>query len=176
MIARLALAARNTVGRSLRLGGIAYSAAQRWTAAALWAQLKVHGYDDACCAAVLGCIDGETSFILSARGDKVNGVPTAGGACQWHQPRRTAIYQHTDIDVWDAPAAKQIDALVAEMTQPWSGYRHVDAALRTAVGLQAKITVLVTKLEQSGSQARDIARRTPMAQHWFDQFAGKKAA
>lgn len=158
-------AIRNQVGRTFGLAA-AYTSAQRATAKAMWDVFKAAGYDDDSCAALLGNSDGECSFLIMARGDRGE----AGGACQWHQNRRDLILKNTGIDVWSASATDQARALVAEITQKWSWYWHVDKALRAAPTIRAKIMVLVSQLEQSASQARDIDRRTPMAVYWRTQY------
>lgn len=159
---------RNTLGRKFGTTW-AYTPAQIATAKAMWTVLRTR-YDEPTSAAVLGCVDGECSFLLMARGDH----DLAGGAFQWHADRRTAIKLHTmpAIDVWSAGASDQARAFMTEISTPWPGnaYCHVEAALTAAAGLEAKMTVLVSKFERSGSQARDIARRTLMAAHWLTVF------
>ena len=163
-----ALAARNQVGRAFGASA-AYSPKQRWTARAMWGVYRTR-YDALTAAACLGCCDGETSFLVLARGDHGE----ACGAYQWHRPRRDLILAHAGIDVWAAPAGDQARAFMAEISESWSAYRHVEATMTAAPTLEAKMRVLVSRFEQSGSQDRDVARRTPMAEFWLGQF--KKAA
>lgn len=165
-------AIRNQVGRTFGLAA-AYTPAQRATAKAMWDVFKAAGYNDDTCAALLGCIDGETSLLLAGRGDH----DQAGGCCQWHVERKNMILAGTKIDVWrDLDPVAQARAVIAEMTQKWSWYHHVDKVLRAAPTIRAKIMVLVSQLEQSGSQQRDIDRRTPMAIYWRTQFGAPEAA
>ena len=49
---------------------------------------------------------------------------------------------------------------MAEVSEPWSAYRHVEPALIAAPTLEAKMRVLVSKFEGSAQQERDIARRS----------------
>ena len=173
MASRLSLyahAVRNQVGRILGAPAkVAYVPKQRWAAAAMYAVLRTR-YDATTSAVCLGCCDGETSFLVLARGDHGE----ACGAYQWHLTRRNIILAHTGIDVWAAPAGDQARAFMAEISEPWSAYRHVEAALIAAPTVEAKMRVLVAKFESSAQQERDIARRTPMAVYWLSQF-GKAA-
>lgn len=92
-------------------------------------------------------------------------------------PSRDLILHHTGIDVWTASAANQCRAMIAEISEPWSAYRHVLPkleAMEATGSLQGAITVLVHDYEQSGSQARDIARRTALANYWIAYAAAEK--
>lgn len=155
---------RNQIGRMVGSPG-AYTDAQLKTASAIRAIYAMALYTDDDCAALLGNADGECSFIIAARGDRGE----AGGISQWHGARQGLIKKNTGIDVWTASAEDQARAVVAEVTQKWSWYHHVDIALRRASGLEAKVAVLVHLYEQSGSPARDIDRRTSMAAYWASQ-------
>ena len=119
MASRLSLyahAVRNQVGRILGAPAkVAYVPKQRWAAAAMYAVLRTR-YDATTSAVCLGCCDGETSFLVLARGDHGE----ACGAYQWHLTRRNIILAHTGIDVWAAPADDQARAFMAEISEPWN--------------------------------------------------------
>jgi hypothetical protein len=119
-------------------------------------------------AACAGSHDGEDSFNETLRGDN----KSAGGMSQWHAARQQAILMNTGIDVWTEPVEKQREAMYAEISEPWSAYRHVWSALMATSDIVGAVTILVEKYEQSSSQARDIARRTDLANDWLTKFQG----
>ena len=57
----------------------------------IWAYFKQQGYADGAVAGILGNIQAESSFNLTAQGDKQNGVYTSYGLCQWHNSRWTNL-------------------------------------------------------------------------------------
>lgn len=176
------LVVRNTLGRLVG-AATAYTPAQRATARAIfdfWSVLPACG--PLVGAMVCANTDGETSFLLDARGD----AKMAGGMCQWHGDRRALIKTRTGVDVWvQTDPLSQCHAMLAETSERWSAYRHVLPCLQAAVAapgpsqppvlvadqLRAGVAVLVNQLEQSGSRARDVDRRTAMAVYWYGQFA-----
>lgn len=144
-----------------------YSAAQLAVAKESYAFWKGKGAPDWVCAAFLGSEDGETSFVFTARGDH----DAAGGMSQWHKVRRDQILAHCGIDVWAPDHAKQLAGMYAEMTAPWSAYRHVWSALMATTDVEDAITILVSRFEQSANTARDILRRTGLANYWLKYAA-----
>jgi hypothetical protein len=166
----LALAARNQVLRILHqfkpMGAVLpapYTPAQVSNAKDGWVFWRGKGGPKWVCGSCVGNNDGEDSFNDKARGDH----DQAGGMSQWHKTRHDIIEAHTGIDVWTASSAQQREAMFAEMTQPWSAYKHIWAELLATKTVEEAITILVEKYEQSGSQARDIARRTALANYWI---------
>lgn len=121
----------------------------------------------------LGNEDGETSFRIGVWGDH----GTAFDPAQHHKARRDAIAlpppKGAGIDVLTASHADQIRAIIWEMKE--GGYRHVWPALLAAPDMRSKITVLVSKFEQSGSQLRDINRRTNLGNYWLERMPDRSA-
>ena len=149
-----------------------YSPEQISNATIIWEFWEsIPGYGAIGAAAWVGNTDAENSLNPKLFGDK----DTAGGDEQWHQLRRGLLLKHTGIDVWEAGVWDQCRAAYAEITESWSAYRHVDARLRACVTLQGRIAVLVSQVEQSGDQTRDIVRRTKLAEYWLGQLGGDKA-
>ena len=109
--------------------------------------------------ALLGDQSGEGSFLIHPLGDKGE----AFGAAQWHVGRVLNIYRETGIDVRKADYADQLRAMYWEMTTA-IGYRHVFGHLNATSTIQDAVTVLVHEYEQSSQQARDVVRRTAIAE------------
>jgi hypothetical protein len=109
--------------------------------------------------ALIGSESGETSFLTHPVGDRGQ----AHGAAQWHKGRADVIRTATGIDVVTAPHADQLRAMFWEMTNA-VGYRHVWDQLMATETVVDAVTVLVVKYEQSAQQARDVARRTQLAE------------
>ena len=121
-------------------------------------RLPIHAH------ALLGNEDGETSFRPSVVGDHGE----AFGPFQWHEARIEMIRAGCGIDVRSASHLDQLRAAHWEMTE--GAYRRVWPALMATTTLWSAVTVLVQKLEQSGSQARDIQRRVGFAEKWAKIF------
>ena len=119
---------------------------------------------------LLGCEDGECSFMWWLLGDH----DLAHGIFQWHvHPRLEDIKHYLGIDLL-APGVTHLDMLNAaygEMTTHWPGNIYYVwnklLALQDADETAIEI-VMVTIYERSGAQARDIQRRTGLANYWVN--------
>jgi hypothetical protein len=140
------------------------AAVQLASAKESWDFWKAEGLDDIHAAVMLGDEQGETSFVYPAVGD--NGE--AHGLAQWHKVRRDAILAGTGIDVETADHLHQLEAVKWELT--WGTYKHVWPLFLAATTIMDATRVIVSKYEQSGEQARDIARRSIMAAYWKGQL------
>ena len=124
--------------------------------------------------ALLGNEDGETSFILGVVGDKKTGG--AHSIFQWHQARidimKAPVPKGCGIDVSDVNCShlQALEAAYWEMNHA-PGYNHVWSKLVACTTIKDAVTVLVHDYEHSGSQERDIVRRTAFAEKWQIQFA-----
>ena len=143
-----------------------YSATQVAEAKADWDYFRARMAGEVHAAAIIGSHDGEDSFDDVVMGDH----DAAKGRSQWHKDRRALILKYTGIDVWNATPDQQREAMFREMTESWSWYKHVWTDLMAATTVEQAVTVLVVKYEQSASQARDISRRTGLANYWLQQF------
>ena len=112
-------------------------------------------------AAWVGNIDGETSLVVGPVGDGGE----AFGISQWHSDRINEIKKGTDIDIKTATLEQQLEAVYWEVTKGW--YKTVWAKFIETKTIESAIAVLVQYYEQSGSQARDVARRTKLATYWM---------
>ena len=117
--------------------------------------------------ALLGDEDGETSFRPHVIGDHGE----AFGPFQWHQARVDGMIKGCGIDVRKASHLDQLKAAHWEMTE--GSYRRVWPALMATAKLEDAITVLVHIYEGSAQQARDVTRRTALAQNWMTVFGEK---
>jgi hypothetical protein len=127
------------------------------------------GADHLTACAWLGNEDGETSFRIGVWGDH----HTAFDPAQHHQLRRDQIAlpppKGCGINVLTASHADQIRAIIWEMSK--GAYKHIWPELIAARTMRDKIAVFVSHFEQSGSQARDIARRTALGNYWLAQIS-----
>jgi hypothetical protein len=165
-----------------------YNANQLAVAKESWDFWKSVGCDDLHAAAWLGNEDGETSFVTSGPfsvGDKGQ----AHGPAQMHKPRMDYIKENMPEHV-DILTASHLDCLKAihweatPSTGNKSMYRKVWAVFMATTSIDSDHTVtppvigasevLIHNYEQSGSQARDIARRTNLAHFWLGKFGGTK--
>ena len=123
--------------------------------------LSRKGCTDTQAAAWVGNIDGETSLVIGPVGDGGE----AFGVSQWHSDRINEIKKGTGIDVRTATLEQQLEAVYWEVTKGW--YKTVWSKFIATTTLENAIAVLVQYYEQSGSQARDVARRTKLATYWM---------
>ena len=72
------------------------------------------------------------------------------------------------IDIRKATHLDQLRAAQYEVTRGL--YRHVQPAFLATKTLWSAMAVLVSKYEQSASQARDIERRVGLAEGWLAHF------
>jgi hypothetical protein len=97
----------------------------------------------------------------------------AHGVAQWHQDREDDIRQRTGIDIRTAGPLDQQRAIAWELQTKFPGtWTRLTVAKTTLEGC----SLLVKRYEFSGSQARDIARQVPFADHWDIVFAQRAGA
>jgi hypothetical protein len=124
------------------------------------------GLDHLHACAWLGNEDGETSFRLGVVGDHGE----AFGPAQHHLPRIKQIMKGTGIDMKSASHFDQLRGIYWEVTE--GPYKAVWPAFVATNSMVEAIAVLVRRFEQSGSQERDIRRRTNLGNYWLHEFAG----
>lgn len=160
---------------------ILYTDKQLSVAKESWDFWKSVGCDDIHAAAWLGNEDGETSFNYRAVGDHGE----AHGPAQMHSPRSNYIKANMPehINILTASHLDQLKAIHWESTLSTgnkSMYRKVWAVFMAANTIESDRTktppiigateVLIHNYEQSGSQARDIERRTSLSNYWLEKF------
>ena len=138
-----------------------YNQDQVQNAKIIWTFFKSKGCTATQAAAWVGNIDGETSLVIGPVGDGGE----AFGVSQWHSDRINEIKKGTGIDVRTATLEQQLEAVYWEVTKGW--YKTVWSKFIATTTLENAIAVLVKYYEQSGSQARDVARRTKLATYWM---------
>lgn len=166
---------------------MAYTSAQIAVAKESWDFWKSVGCDDVHAAAWLGNEDGETSFIPKAMGDAHSAV----GPFQWHSARYLIMAKAPPhgcgIDIRTASHLDCLKAAYWESTNKASTYRKVWPAFIATTAIDSPkdengntvsvgaTEVLVRKFEQSGSQDRDISRRTLLSHYWLGKFETPEA-
>ena len=138
-----------------------YNPNQVANAKTIFSFFKSKGCTDSQAAAWVGNVDGECSLEIGPVGDHGE----AYGINQWHTDRINEIKKGTGIDVRTATLEKQLEATYYEVTKGW--YKTVWSKFIATKTLKSAIAVLVQYYEQSGSQARDVARRTKLATYWM---------
>jgi hypothetical protein len=129
---------------------------------------RAHGCDHLHASAWCGNEAGETSF----RTDRPVGDRSTGGAwgpVQHHQARIDVIKSATGIDIKTAPHIDQLRGILWEVTSSRE-YGHVYAEFLKTQTMEEAITILVSKVERSGNQPRDIRRRTALGNHYMEEF------
>ena len=138
-----------------------YTSDQIANAKTIFSFWKQKGCTDTQAAAWVGNVDGECSLEIGPVGDHGE----AYGLSQWHSDRINEIKKGTGIDVRTATLEQQLEAVYWEVTKGW--YKTVWSKFIATTTLENAIAVLVQYYEQSGSQARDVARRTKLATYWM---------
>jgi hypothetical protein len=85
-------------------------------------------------------------------------------------PRIKQIMKGTGIDMKSASHFDQLRGIYWEVTE--GPYKAVWPAFVATNSMVEAIAVLVRRFEQSGSQERDIRRRTNLGNYWANEFAG----
>jgi len=147
-----------------------YTPVQTQNAQTIWSFWISKGCSPNQAAAWVGNVDGECSLIIGLIGDNNE----AHGISQWHDDRIEEILEGTGIDIRSATLPDQLEAAYWECTEGW--YKDVWPKLLATKDIQSAVTVLVQYYEQSGSQARDVARRTTLATYWYSQLSTKASA
>jgi hypothetical protein len=129
---------------------------------------RAHGCGHLHASAWCGNEAGETSF----RTDRPVGDRHTGGAygpAQHHGARIEIIKQATGIDIKTAAHIDQLRGILWEVTAS-KEYGHVFHDFLMTRTMEEAIAVLVRKFERSGSQDRDIRRRTALGNHYMEEF------
>ncbi len=132
-----------------------------------WDFWKSKGLSDEAAAAELGNEAGESGFDPSVRGDGGK----AGGIKQWHDDRRQALIRATGIDPWTANHADNLTASYVEQKNGIdAGAGRAWARLQGPVSIAGGVRTLVQDDERSGNQPEDIAKRTALAEQYYQRF------
>ncbi len=143
-------------------------------AKAIWNFLKAKGLSDEAAAAVLGNIQAECNFRLTAIGD--NG--TSFGLIQWHAGRWDRLKKYCEDNKLDPNSLQgQLEYLWSESLDPESGYgknlaKHGFYDADNAVDAAVIFHDVVEKSASSPDTVRN--RRGGFATTWFDKLKGTK--
>ena len=140
-------------------------------AGAIVAAWRARGVPEAFALGMLANAEAESSLDPNARGDHVNGEPTAFGLHQWHKGRVEDIRQGCGIDIEASSLSQQVDAAWWELQHyPYLGLREIQAQ-KTAY-MAAYVACIL--FEHAGA-ANAADRRGMMAERWSAYF-GEKAS
>ena len=135
----------------------------------IWDFWKSKGASDWVAAAWLGNTEGEDSFELTAIGDGGK----AYGTSQWHWvPRGENILAAIGVDIRRCDLDGQLNAAWWEINHA-NGYSHVWKLLQSTKTVDTAVATIVHFYEQSGSQKRDIVKRSDYANYWLQKFGGQ---
>lgn len=144
-----------------------YNQNQVANAKTIWNFWLSKGCTDTQAAALVANVDGECSLEIGPIGDRGE----AFGISQWHEERIKEIKKGTGIDIKTASLEQQLEAMYYEMTK--GVYKSVWPRFISTNNIENAIAVLVKYYEQSGSQSRDVVRRTTLANYWMNQLIPK---
>lgn len=148
--------------------------------AKVWFSLKEEGYSDVAAAAVMGNIEGESSFNP---GIVEGGSGIGFGLCQWSFDRRTALENFArkrGVDPSDEDL--QIEFLIAELTPgggaegyatyQFSGFDSYKNTWVTTSDVAEATTAFCAGFERPGVPRNEA--RIAAAKKYYDQFQGAK--